>query len=220
MFLGLFSTRVPVYDGERLFLMVFPLWAILIGREFGVLWGLCAGKTLVRAGCVVFLILQGYGVVASHPFGLSYYNAVAGGEAGAERLGLELTYWGDAVDRVLLDRLAKEVPDEAVVALVPTLYPGQGIASTTRAMGRKPVLLLDQEALPRARWLVVSRRTAYWPPDLEARMKRGRLVHERRCGGVWLSALYELGSPETPLKGEENAPSSNVQSPPSHSSDD
>ncbi len=31
---GLFSTRVPVYDGERLFLHVFPAWALLIGTGF------------------------------------------------------------------------------------------------------------------------------------------------------------------------------------------
>ena len=35
---SLFSTRVPVYDGERLFLLVFPLWAILIGRGFAAAW--------------------------------------------------------------------------------------------------------------------------------------------------------------------------------------
>ena len=38
VFLVIFSTRVPVYDGERLFLHVFPAWAILIGLGFGWLW--------------------------------------------------------------------------------------------------------------------------------------------------------------------------------------
>ena len=38
VFLGLFSTRIPVYDGERLFLHVFPAWAMLIGLGFGQLW--------------------------------------------------------------------------------------------------------------------------------------------------------------------------------------
>ena len=33
-FLILFSTRVPVYDGERLFLHVFPAWSLLIGLGF------------------------------------------------------------------------------------------------------------------------------------------------------------------------------------------
>ena len=50
------------------------------------------------------------GVVATYPFGLSYYNLLVGGLPGAERLGLELTYWSDAVDDVLLDRLARDAP--------------------------------------------------------------------------------------------------------------
>ena len=52
VFLGLFSTRVPVYDGERLFLHVFPAWAMLIGLGFGRLWQrwgkLRAGTLLAR----------------------------------------------------------------------------------------------------------------------------------------------------------------------------
>ena len=38
LFLGIFSTRVPVYDGERLFLLVFPAWAMLIGLGFSRVW--------------------------------------------------------------------------------------------------------------------------------------------------------------------------------------
>ena len=220
MFLTLFSTRVPVYDGERLFLMVFPLWSILIGREFRVLWTMCSGKTIVRVGLLIFLLMQGYGVVTYHPFGLSYYNAFVGGLSGAESRGLELTFWGDAVDRVLLDRVAKEVPADAAIVLVPTLYPGQGMASTTSAMARKPVLLSDQENLSLARWVVVSRRSAYWPVDLQERLKSGRLVYQRVCRGVWLSALYALDPSKAPPIRTTKASSSNVQSPPSQSSDD
>ena len=43
-----------------------------------------------------------------HPFGLSYYNELVGGLPGAERLGLELTYWNDPVDQLLLDELGRE----------------------------------------------------------------------------------------------------------------
>jgi len=220
MFVVLFSTRVPVYDGERLFLMVFPLWAILIGREFGAIWVAISGKTFVRAGFAVFLILQGYGVVTTHPFGLSYYNAIVGGLSGAEQLGFEVTYWGDSVDRVFLERLVQEVPAKATVALVPTLYPGQGIVSTTPAMARKPVLLADQEAISDATWLVVTRRTAYWPNGLETKLQGGRLVYQRRCGTTWLAALYQLGPQKTTRPGVSGSPSSNVQGPPSQSPDD
>ncbi len=104
LFLIVFSTRIPVYDGERLFLVVFPLFAMLVGRGFGSLWTR-AGRT-GRLALVALMVGQGFGVVMIHPFGLSYYNLLVGGLPGAERLGLELTYWGDAVDPVLLGELA------------------------------------------------------------------------------------------------------------------
>ncbi len=169
LFLVLFSTRIPVYDGERLFLIVFPLWAVLIGRGFAWLWEIARGKVGRSLGLGLVLAGQAYGVLAVHPFGLSYYNALVGGLPGAERLDLELTYWGDAVDRVLLNRLARLVPPAATVALVPTLYPGQGIATTTRVMARRTILLSDEDAALRAGWVVVSRRTAYWRPDFRKR---------------------------------------------------
>ena len=190
LFLGTFSTRVPVYDGERLFLIVFPLWAVLIGRGFGILWSGARRSAWLRGGLVVFLLAQAYGVIAMHPFGLSYYNALVGGLPGAQRLGLELTYWGDAVDPVLLDRLVRIAPAEADVALVPTLYPRQGIASTTYAMARRSILLSDEDSARNAAWVVVSRRTAYWKPAFRARVGRGRVVFERKRQGVWLSRIY------------------------------
>jgi hypothetical protein len=189
VFLVLFSTRVPVYDGERLFLLVFPLWSILIGLGFASAWSASGGRTRRRWALGAFVLVQGYGVVALHPFGLSYYNALVGGLPGAERLGLELTYWGDAVDRVLLDRLVREVPQDDPAALVPTLYPGQGALTTTRAMFRRGLVLQDEDAAPRVPWIVVYRRTAYWNPELRARLARNPPAFARSRQGVWLSGI-------------------------------
>ena len=198
VFLVTFSTRVPVYDGERLFLIVFPLWAVLIGQGFGMLWSRCQGKKCARTALLAVLIMQARGVVVFHPFGLSYYNLLVGGLPGAERLGLELTYWGDAVDGILLDRLVAAAPAGSPAALAPTLYPGQGIASTTRGMASRHVLLSDQESARRARWLVVSRRTAYWSHELRQRLAAGNVVAKRARQGVWLSALYEVAPESEP----------------------
>lgn len=189
-----FSTRIPVYDGERLFLPVFPLWAVFIGRGFAAVWERTRGARWARGALLALVAGQAYGVVALHPFGLSYYNALVGGLPGAERLGLELTYWGDAVDGVLLDRLVRAAPPDAAAALVPTLYPGQGIATTRRAMARRRLVLADQEAAPSARWLVVSRRIAYWSPDLPRRLARGRVVVRRSRQGVWLAEILAVDS--------------------------
>jgi hypothetical protein len=194
VFLLIFSTRVPVYDGERLFLHVFPAWALLIGLGFGWLWNDRMTRPLGRAALAGLLVAQSYGVIALHPFGLSYYNALVGGLPGAERLGLELTYWNDPVDGVLLDQLAREAQPGASAALVPTLYPGQGIRTTNRALARKDVILGDEQDGLKAEWLVVSRRTAYWRPEIEERLRLhgGRPVAVRTRQGVWLAALWHF----------------------------
>jgi 4-amino-4-deoxy-L-arabinose transferase-like glycosyltransferase len=201
LFLALFSTRVPVYDGERLFLLVFPLWAILIGLGFREAWRWAERNARVRGALLVALLGQGYGVVALHPFGLSYYNALVGGLPGAERLGLELTYWGDAIDPILLGRLAEEARPGQIAALAPTLHHLQATATLTSALHGRRILLVEESAAPRADWLAAYRRPAYWSPAVVAAMRRGRLVAERSRQGVWLSRLWQLPPPEG--RGEE-----------------
>jgi hypothetical protein len=187
-FLVLFSTRIPVYDGERLFLVTFPLFAILIGRGFGAVWEGAGRKG--RLALVALLMTQGYGVVAFHPFGLSYYNALVVGLPGAERLGLELTYWGDAVDPQLLDELATLAAEGETAALAPTLAPGQGKVSTTRRLLAKKIVLADQDQAGSADWLVLSRREAYWPPEVRQRLASDPMLAKRTRQGVWLSAIF------------------------------
>jgi hypothetical protein len=140
------------------------------------------------------LLSQGYGTVSLHPFGLSFYNGLTGGLSGAERLGLELTYWNDAVDQVLLDRLARDGQPGATAALVPTLYQQQGLLTTNRALARARILLQDQPESLRSEWVVVSRRSAYLRPEILKRLEsgEGRLVATRSRKGVWLSALWHF----------------------------
>jgi hypothetical protein len=195
-FLLLFSTRVPVYDGERLFLHVFPAWALLIGSGFGWLWQRvyvhCGGRTVA----IALLAAQGFGLVSTFPFGLSYYNALVGGLPGAERLGLEVTYWNDAVDNVLLDRLAHDGQPEDTAALMPTLYSGQGAMTTAfnRTLARRKIVLQDEAAAADAEWVVVSFRTAYWSHAWRDRIKKGggHLVATRSRLRVRLAELWHF----------------------------
>ncbi len=194
--LVVFSTRVPAYDGERLFLVAFPLFAILIGRGFGAIWE--GGGRGRRVALIGLMVAQGWGVASMHPFGLSYYNLLVGGLPGAERLGLELTYWGDSVDGPLLDRLAAEARPGDTAALAPTLAPDQGKIATTRRLIRIPLVLEDQEGAERADWLVVSRRSAYWSGAIRERVARGPIVVTRGRQGVWLSAIVGPRKPKSP----------------------
>ena len=205
VFLVLFSTNVPVYDGERLFLHVFPAWSLLIGLGFHTLWNRfrpTAASSKLRIILAGFLLAQVYGTVLLHPFGLSFYNGLVGGLSGAERLGLELTYWSDPVDQVLLDRLAREGQPEATAALVPSLYPQQGLLTTNRALARVGIFLQDDQEAARAEWIVLSRRTAYWRPEVLERLENGhgQRIAIRARQGVWLSALWHFPPPETPRR--------------------
>jgi 4-amino-4-deoxy-L-arabinose transferase-like glycosyltransferase len=189
LWLGIFSTRAPVYDGERLFLLVFPLWALLIGRGVSRAWK-AARRPAFRVVLGAFLIAQAYGVVTIHPFGLSYFSAVVGGLPGAEKLGLELTYWGDAIDTPLLNVLARRARAGQTAAIAPTLHHAQATAYLTAPLRTTGVELLDESAIESAQWLVVYRRTAYWPPRLEAELARCRPVLLQKRQGVWLAGLW------------------------------
>jgi hypothetical protein len=125
---------VAVYDGERLFLVSYPVWAVLIGRgaevalswmrqkaELG-LWPSFRGELARRAILATLVLLQGVGVIAMHPCQLSYYNLLVGGLTGADRLGFERTYWGDSVTRGLLRETVAVVPEDGVIAVEPVLH--------------------------------------------------------------------------------------------------
>ena len=174
LFLVVFSTRVPVYDGERLFLVAFPLLAILIGLGASRRSGIEPDARAVGPGSPCWSArLMAWSLI--HPFGLSYYNALVGGLPGAERLGLELTYWGDAVNPVLLGRTGR---------------PGQGRARPPRWRRRWPPI--RGRSRPPADWrgsrsssTTRTRRggstgwssrgrSAYWTPAVKARVAVGR----------------------------------------------
>ncbi len=114
---------VAVYDGERLFLPVFPLWAIFVGRGLAAYLAFELNRPSPRIGRFGFaclVLLQATTNVTHHPCYLSYYNIAVGGLPGAERLGLELNYWGDAVTRELLT--SDRYGNFKTIELHPTLH--------------------------------------------------------------------------------------------------
>jgi len=62
------------------------------------------------------------GLVWTHPYQLSYYNAFVGGLTGAARLGFETTYWGDTLSRSMLVEVARRVPEGSTLELAPVLH--------------------------------------------------------------------------------------------------
>ncbi len=118
------------YDGVRIFLPGFSFLAVLAGVGAAVLeevgrnrilekpyasaqiqrWRLLAGLVIV----MVFVEPAG-SLLRLHPNPLAYYTPLVGGLSGARRLGMETTYWCDALSPEFLERIDERVPAGAKV---------------------------------------------------------------------------------------------------------
>ena len=120
---------VAVYDGERLFLTVFPLWAIFVGHGMqSVCHAMKCRFGHSYAAVATILVLIGYQITwqqCDAPMHLSYYNELTFGRSGAEQLGMEMDYWGCSVTRDFLAEIAASLPAGARLAISPTLHPFQ-----------------------------------------------------------------------------------------------
>jgi len=192
---------VAVYDGCRLFLVSFPLWAIAIGRGGVVTWEWLARRVRPRTATVVvasFVLLQGWGLVRMHPCQLSYYNLLVGGTRGAQALGLESSYWGDSVTRGLLEETSRQVPSGETIAVFPNLHAAQWPAVN----GQSPLLLRQRIRLEvlgtppaeGARYLLIFRRKADLPvpPYLHVDPPGSRRLAVIEREGVTLAVLYSV----------------------------
>jgi 4-amino-4-deoxy-L-arabinose transferase-like glycosyltransferase len=124
---------VPKYDGVRLFLPAFPFLALLAGLGGQRCWGWVARHKGVRSRRPLLLAAllfasQTAAVAYIHPYELSYYNALTCGLWGADRLGLETTYWHECVNRDVFRWLNRRAQYGQVIAFFPvgeqTVLPG------------------------------------------------------------------------------------------------
>jgi hypothetical protein len=130
---------VAVYDGERLFLTAFPLWAIFVGRGAALAFRAIASRIGIRLatiGMSVLIVLQIMANLRVHPAYLSYYNIAVGGLSGAEKLGLEMNYWGDSVTRSLLESATVENDRFTNLEILPSLHQFQ----TDDLISQSPIL--------------------------------------------------------------------------------
>jgi Dolichyl-phosphate-mannose-protein mannosyltransferase len=198
--LVLFSIpRIAVYDGARLFLVAFPLWAIFIGRGGSLAWEWLR-KRVSRRGAIalatLFLAGQSWGIVAAWPCFLSDYNLAVGGLGGAHRMGFELDYWGASVTRDLLERTIENVPDGAAIDVAPVLHGFQLDEMLTQSpvLRRRGIRLHPYDAdQPRhADYLLVFCRLADLSPELQTLVEQRHPLAPVRRSGVLLAGLYDL----------------------------
>jgi len=98
----------PGHDGVRLFLPAFGLLALLGG--FGVKSLVERGARSVKPAVALALVEGAMSIALMMPMPLSYFSPLVGGLPGATALGMEPTYYWDALDPEARHWLAEHTP--------------------------------------------------------------------------------------------------------------
>jgi hypothetical protein len=207
---------ITVYDGVRLFLMVWPLFAVWVGIGMARLVETVSGRNTsddahpVRgriprlrlrtlAAAVAPIVMFGFplwSIVALHPCQLSYYSGVVGGLRGAAALGLERTYWGDAVTPEFLRACSEHLPPGAVLEVAPVLHPLQlEFMRNNSWLRHRPDIELrayDDQREDLSRYVLVIRRDADPWESLSPPPPGTEVLAQVRRQGVILTELLLL----------------------------
>lgn len=165
---------ITVYDGVRLFLMAFPLTAVLIGAGAvtSIHWlQKHLSQKMVTVTVVLLLLTQTYASIAYAPCWLSYYSFLTGGLKGADAAGMEVTYWGDTITSEMLQQVVQDVPENSILQVVPVLHPAYlQTMQETPELKRKGIRLVPFESERLISEYVLSfQRNPYLPEMLQAR---------------------------------------------------
>ena len=193
---------VAVYDGERLFLVSVPLWAVVVGRGGAAAWAGLRSRCSFRTAAVaagLFVAVEATGLFAMRPAYLSYYSPLAGGLWGAQRLGFEPTYWGDSDTATLLAAAADAVPEGGTLAVAPVLHQFQldTLLSQSPALRSGGVKLIEygKPEAADATALLLFNRKASLPEELRVFTATAEPLAVLQRQGVMLGAVYRLETP-------------------------
>ncbi len=183
--------HTPGHDGVRLFLPAFGVLTLLAGQgtawvlEWSRRWGrIVVGAAIVEGVASVALMM---------PVPLSYYSPIVGGLPGATRLGMEPTFYWDALG------------DEALHFLNAQTVPGQVVQFATfphsflylRQTGRltAPIAPIDRGL--RA-WYVLQNRPGAMRPEERALVESSHAAYVYRKLGVPLVWIIPANPPGPP----------------------
>lgn len=112
---------LPIHDGVRQLVMIFAPLGVLAGYAVHVmqLHLPTAFRWAARCAVLAAVGISAGELVHSHPYELNYYNQLIGGPIGAERAGMETTYYWDAVNRSTLAWMNENLPPGAKVLIFP-----------------------------------------------------------------------------------------------------
>lgn len=181
----------PVYDGTRLFLIIMPAVALLSAR------GLLLMTESVAAARVKWCwLLAGIASLLSvpdvvQPFGTDSYSWLAGRAAGAERLGMEASYWADGMNGDFWE----QVPEGSRIYVAPVSHQVQLTALqnfvpavTRRNLKLQPFLYEPEK---QRGYILLIHRLADLPVALRSVPDGAKVVAEARFHGVVLCRLID-----------------------------
>lgn len=100
---------VPVYDGNRLFLVCFPGLTLLAASG----WQKLAASKFAKAALICLPLPW-----TMQPFAINQYGILCGGNKGAATIGLEAGYWADALNA----HFWKQVPENSTLLVAPVCH--------------------------------------------------------------------------------------------------
>ena len=172
--------NTPGHDGVRLFLPAFGVLAILAGL------GAATWKGYFGKGLIVASLVEGVASVAlMMPTPLSYFSPVVGGLPGATALGMEPTYFWDALSDEAIDWLNANTPPGRSVQF--TTFPTSWLYLKQTGKLRAPLWPVDPG---KPAWLVFQNRPGALGPREKALMKAARPAFVVSKQGVPLVLIY------------------------------
>jgi len=182
----------PPHDAERLILPSFAFFAALIGVGIGralyrdtlLLNEKIPAQGWAKVAMTLALAAPAFDSIAYFPHGLSYYNRLIGGLRGAAALGMEPTYYWDALDRGALAWLNEHTAPGESIAL--GAAPPQNLALLAQ-WGMLVPPVGDPLA---ARWYVIQRRPSALAPADQWLTEHAEPAFERSLSGVPLLSIY------------------------------
>jgi hypothetical protein len=193
---------VPVYDGTRLFLIVMPPLAVLAARGFS-LWLDRRPRTNQAAPTSVdsrtprrrvFVgILLGCAPLywTMQPLAISQYGPLAGGNRGADKLGMEAGYWSDALN----SEFWNQVPENSVVYVAPVSHQFQlsALKSLVPIVQHRGIKLVPWKYDPARQrgLLLLIHRLADLRSSLRAVPPGAKVIAESSRDGVTMARLID-----------------------------
>ncbi len=199
----------PVYDGNRLFLIVMPAIIVLAARAFrefdsrkqgtnGLSYSPLPRTIRWQVAVLGLLALQPFGSPIFSPYAISQYGPLAGGSNGAAWMGMESSYWSDGLNGSFWE----QIPENSTVFVAPVSHQFQlqAIMSLVPIVQQRNIKLVPYEYDPDKQkgLLLLIHRLADLRPELRIVPPGATVVAESRLDDVVLARLIDTNPGKTP----------------------